>query len=95
MLTPDLEKYRKHVAGINLPQSRKDDMIRIVFRIMQHFVDRAFGVNPAQQKQLPSPENSSEMAGDHVSLSAPLQTETRKPPTTITGGRMRIPEVIP
>lgn len=44
----DVEKYRRYVQSIDLPQDRKDELIHIVFAIMQSFVDKAFGVHPAQ-----------------------------------------------
>jgi hypothetical protein len=86
MLTPDLEKYRKHVTGIDLPQSQKDEVISIVFKVMQTFVDRAFGVNPAQQNLLPPPENASENGGGHVSLGTQPDTKNQSFPAVKIGG---------
>ena len=51
----DVEKYRRHVASIDLPQDRKDELIHIVYTIMQTFVDKAFGVHPVQLC-LPAPD---------------------------------------
>lgn len=51
----DFEKYRRHVQSIDLPQDRKDELIHIVFQVMQTFVDKAFGVHPVQLC-LPAPD---------------------------------------
>jgi hypothetical protein len=47
-MTVDVEKYRCHVQSIDLPQDRKDELIHIVYSIMESFVDRAFGIHPVQ-----------------------------------------------
>tara|TARA_R110001599_G_scaffold182328_1_gene375294 strand:- start:1507 stop:1779 length:273 start_codon:yes stop_codon:yes gene_type:complete len=44
----DVEKYRRHVQSIDLPQDRKDELIHTIYAILQSFVDRAFGVHPVQ-----------------------------------------------
>ncbi len=44
----DVEKYRCHVQSINLPQERKDELIQIVYSILESFADAAFGVHPVQ-----------------------------------------------
>lgn len=45
----DLEKYRRHVAHLDMPEERKTELLRAVWHIMQSFVDRAFGDDPVQQ----------------------------------------------
>ncbi len=45
----DLEKYRRHVAHLDMPEERKTELLRAVWHIMQNFVDRAFGDDPVQQ----------------------------------------------
>lgn len=45
----DLEKYRRHVAHLDMPEERKTELLRAVWHIMQSFVDRAFGRDPVQQ----------------------------------------------
>lgn len=47
----DIQKYRKHVEGFDLTDQEKDELIRVVRRIMQNFVDRAFGDDPVQMCQ--------------------------------------------
>ena len=47
-MTVDVEKYRCHLQTLDLTQDRKDELIHIVFAIMQSFVDKAFGVHPVQ-----------------------------------------------
>ena len=44
----DLERYRKFMTGVDLPDADKDEMIRIVWSIMQNFVDRAWHVDAVQ-----------------------------------------------
>lgn len=45
----DLEKYRRHVAHLDMPEERKTELLRAIWNIMQNFVDRAFGDDPVQQ----------------------------------------------
>lgn len=46
---PDLDKYRHHVAHFDLTEAQKTELLLTVWRIMQSFVDRAFGDDPVQQ----------------------------------------------
>lgn len=46
-LTPEqLEYFRSLAAGLNIPDDRKDEIIRIVDSIAVSFVDQAFGLDP-------------------------------------------------
>lgn len=46
-LTPEqLEHFRSLIAGIDMPDDRKDEIIRIVDSIAVSFVDQAFGLDP-------------------------------------------------
>lgn len=47
--SPDLDKYRRHVEHFDLSDAQKTDLLLAVWRIMQSFVDRAFGDDPVQQ----------------------------------------------
>lgn len=47
-MTPDYDRYRPHMAQFNLSKAEEDDLIHIVFAMMQSFVDRAFGDDPVQ-----------------------------------------------
>lgn len=47
-MTPDLEKYRRHVAHFDLPEEEKTELLRTIWQIMQSFVDRAFGEDSVQ-----------------------------------------------
>lgn len=47
-MTVDVEKYRVHLQSLDLTQDRKDELIHIVYRIVESFVDRAFGIHPVQ-----------------------------------------------
>ena len=42
-MTIDIEKYRKHTDGIDLPEDQKTELLHTVRSIMESFVDRAFG----------------------------------------------------
>lgn len=46
---PDLSKYRTYVDHFDLTDAQKDDLLLTVWRIMQSFVDRAFGDDSTQQ----------------------------------------------
>ena len=48
-MPPDLDAYLRHVENIDLPEARKRDLIHTVWRIMESFVDRAFGADAHQQ----------------------------------------------
>jgi len=48
-MSPDIEKYRKYVDHFDIPEAQKIEMIHIVWRMMQSFVERAFGDDPVQQ----------------------------------------------
>lgn len=43
-----LEKYRDLIAGLDIEDPRKDEMIEIIVNIMQAFVDNAFGIGGSQ-----------------------------------------------
>ncbi|WP_067337924.1 hypothetical protein [Stappia indica] len=45
----DLSRYRRHVDHLDLPDEKKDEMLRVLWTIAQSFVDRAFGLDPVQQ----------------------------------------------
>ena len=47
--SPDLDRYRSYVAHLDMPEAAKDAMMLAVYRMMQSFVDRAFGDDPVQQ----------------------------------------------
>ena len=46
--TAELEAYLAHLAHLNVPLPVKIELIRTLRQIMQSFVDRAFGDDPAQ-----------------------------------------------
>lgn len=45
----DIEKYRHHVDHLDISEDQKVDLLRTVWRILESFADRAFGLHPAQQ----------------------------------------------
>jgi hypothetical protein len=86
MTMPDIERYRAHVDRINAPQAQKDEVIKIVYRIMEDFVDRAFGTHPAQQCTALSHQKSLDTEGEHAKLSPQSVTDKRATPTAPNGG---------
>lgn len=58
--TSDLDRYRQIVASVHLSPERKDEMIAIIYQMMRHFTDIAFGLSDAQiitamqQRQAPA-----------------------------------------
>ncbi|SMC78003.1 hypothetical protein SAMN05880593_106246 [Rhizobium sp. RU36D] len=48
-LSVDLEKYRRHVDHLDMPEDRKTELLLSLYTIMRSFVDRAFGDDPVQQ----------------------------------------------
>lgn len=45
----DLSRYRRHVEHLDMPDEKKDELLLALWRIMESFVDRAFGDDPVQQ----------------------------------------------
>lgn len=48
MSSPDFDFYRPYFAHFDMTDAQKDEAILSVWRIMQNFVDRAFGDDPVQ-----------------------------------------------
>ena len=44
-MKPDIDKYLPMLDGLDLTHDQKIDLIHDLWRIMQGFVDRAFGIN--------------------------------------------------
>lgn len=44
----DSERYRGHVAHLDMSEERKTELLHAVWEIMRSFVDRAFGDDPTQ-----------------------------------------------
>ena len=44
-MPPDIEKYRKHVDRFDLSEDQKVELIHTVWRFMESFADRAFGLD--------------------------------------------------
>ncbi len=45
----DIEKYRKHLAPLNLGKGKEEEIIRYLHAIMEEFVSAAFEKHPVQQ----------------------------------------------
>lgn len=48
-MTPDIDKYRRFVDRFDLSEEQKIELIYTVWRIMEGFAYRAFGLDPVQQ----------------------------------------------
>ena len=62
----DMERYRAIVSTIDVPDAQKDEMIGIVFSMMQHFTTMAFGLDDTQLslgKQGGNPSIASPLCG--------------------------------
>lgn len=44
----DIERYRQCLSSVDASMDQKDEMIAIVYAIMSHFVDQAYGVQTDQ-----------------------------------------------
>ena len=47
-MKPDIDAYRKYVDHFDIPEEQKIEFIHTIWRIMESFVDRAFGEDSAQ-----------------------------------------------
>ena len=45
----NIEKYRKHLAPLNLSKERETEIIRYIYAVMEEFVLAAFGKHSVQQ----------------------------------------------
>jgi len=66
--TSDLERYRQIVASVNVSTERKDEMIAIIYRMMHHFTDIAFGLSDAQIITAMQQRQTSAGSPDHARL---------------------------
>lgn len=48
-MPPDLDKYLHYLDQLECSSEQKIEMMTVVWRIMENFVDRAFGSDPTQQ----------------------------------------------
>lgn len=44
----DIEKYRQYVAGFDLSPQEQAELIRNVWKVLESFVDQAYGRHPIQ-----------------------------------------------
>lgn len=68
-IRPDkMDRYREIVAKIDIPQDRKDDVIRSVANLLQAFIDKAFGIDPVQLATQDRLSDSFQNAASHANL---------------------------
>jgi hypothetical protein len=87
----DVEKYRHHVQSIDLPQDRKDELIHIVFAVMQSFVDRAFGVHPVQLCLPAAEQKPPEKSAGRAIVDVNSNTDKTDVTAADSAGKGRIP----
>ena len=75
MSFPDIDKYRAHVNHFDLSEEQKTELLRDLWRIMEGFVDQAFGLDPVQTL-LDREAKVARKGGNLIELTAsPLQEE--------------------
>lgn len=47
-MTPDIEKYRHHIAHLELDEQAETELIHTVWNMIQNGFDRALGDDPVQ-----------------------------------------------
>lgn len=47
-MTPDLDKYRKHLSDLNLSEAEEIAILEPLWRIVEGFADCAWGLDPVQ-----------------------------------------------
>lgn len=67
-MQPDIDKYMPHLAGLDLGPQEKAEIIHIIFRMMESFVDQAFQADPTQQALAAKAARDSRDAPDGVHL---------------------------
>ncbi|MGH1376378.1 MAG: hypothetical protein ACRBCK_08520 [Alphaproteobacteria bacterium] len=45
----NIDKYRHHLKTLKLDRKQEDEIITLIWKIMEHFVSAAFGKAPVQQ----------------------------------------------
>lgn len=45
----NIDKYRHHLKTLDLNRKQEDEIIELIWKIMEHFVSAAFGKTPVQQ----------------------------------------------
>lgn len=84
-MTVDVEKYRCHLQTLDLTQDRKDELIHIVYRIVESFRDRAFGEHPVQQSVGSISQKLAETRARRVMIGGnSIKSETDKSVVTTT-----------
>mgnify|MGYP001607677352 CR=1 FL=1 len=82
----DIEKYRHYLAGYQISEEEKTELIKNVWAILEGFVDHAFGRHPIQQcgrplehNDLQGPSESIESAGNQpLNKKKPIRYEDLK-----------------
>ena len=86
-MQPDIEKYRKYVDKFDLTEDQKVELIHTVWRIMESFVDRAFGIDSVQQILEAREAGDSIDESNRVESEEPIISDTFKDATEDNGRR--------
>jgi hypothetical protein len=76
-----MDRYRQLVAGIDMPDKQKDELIDIVHALMAHFVDSAFGVQTDHISLESRKKSRFHAAFDHARIGTNPEHETVDPLT--------------
>lgn len=75
----DVEKYRHYLAGYQISEEEKTQLIKNVWAILEGFVDQAFGCHPIQQCGRPLEHNHLQDPGESLESAERQPLEKRKP----------------
>lgn len=68
----DADRYRHHVAHLNMTPAQEHDALEAMWRIMRSFVDRAFGEDAAQLARIAGDSSAARReVGASVALDSP------------------------
>lgn len=70
-MKPDIEAYRKYVDHFDIPEEQKIEFIHTVWRMMESFVDRAFGEDSVQLSLASKAKNDGQESGTMLSSDKP------------------------
>lgn len=75
----DVEKYRHYLAGYQISEEEKTQLIKSVWVILEGFVDRAFGRHPNQQCGRPLEHSDLQSPSESLESAERQPLEKKKP----------------
>ena len=80
-MKPNIEKYLAMIEEWDMTREQKIQYIHDLWRIMEGFVDRAFGQHPVQQTSNKSSQANRQDLSKRLESNLPIKNETEPPPT--------------